>query len=173
MLCPDAGGDMNFALPVGSLEKSIPLLIVFLDLVRRKKKSHKESTIKEKEKKKDALFEIRVFILSTASTMKQISYTRNSLAVERSTHCCHCGHFIVGSFSYCKNWPIYLQQHNIFVPVSFFCVCSWCEIYSISALLPWNIQSLTYSFITCDSPILLVFCVVFSVPWADMSLVIQ
>lgn len=97
-------------------------------LGEKKKKSHKESIIKEKEKKKDALFEIRVFILSTASTMKQISYTRNSLAVERSTHCCHCGHFIVESFSYCKNWPIYLQQHNIFVPVSFFCVCSWCEI---------------------------------------------
>lgn len=42
MLCPDAGGDMNFALPVGSLEKSIPLLIVFLDLVRRKKNHTKK-----------------------------------------------------------------------------------------------------------------------------------
>lgn len=72
---------MNFALPVGSLEKSISLLIVFPDMVRGKKKITQSKIGKKKVKKKSTLFEISVFILATANTMKQINYTRNTKAM--------------------------------------------------------------------------------------------
>jgi len=60
---------MNFALPVGSLEKSFSLLIVFSDL-ERGQNPHNESPINQKEKS-SIPFEIRVFIHTTINTMKQ------------------------------------------------------------------------------------------------------
>lgn len=41
---------MNFTLPIGSLEKSVSLIIAFPDL-ERGKKSHNESPVNLKEKK--------------------------------------------------------------------------------------------------------------------------
>lgn len=89
---------MNFTLPVGSLEKSVSLIIASPDL-EKEKKSHNESPVNLKEKS-CILFEICVFILTSANTMKQFNHTRNSLLI--------CGMFLVFSVYLCYPRKIFI-----------------------------------------------------------------